>query len=184
MNNTNIVPSIADIVLARAAYIDAHSPIEPGSARHSELVAHFASDATGAGRWAETAETLRACVDPVRMGYLYGQIFGVQPTFHDVDGPAWATGHEDFINNPKDDIERLWTRTIRDDESFTATLEQFDYFRFDTSTVERDRSTLQVYIDRNDAIEFLSPAQAREAAQKLLAAADVWEALAAAEEAE
>jgi len=41
-----------------------------------------------------------------------------------------------------------------------------------------------VTIDRNDPIEFLTPAHAREAAQKLLAAADEWDALTADDEVE
>lgn len=179
MNNNTIVPADLDTSDARAAYIDAFKPIEPGSQRHSELVAHFASGAVGAGIWAETAETLRACVDPVRLGYLYGQIFGVKPPFPLVEAPTWATDHEDFMTTPTDDLFRLWSRTIQEDRFFTATLMRCDYFRFDTGTVVEEETTMEVSIGANNSIDFLTPAQAREAARRLLAAADEWEALTA-----
>lgn len=99
-----------------------------------------------------------------------------EPTFPDIEGPAWATRYLDSQATPLDEPERAWMGPLIEREHFTARLERFDYCALDTGSISVGQTTLQVVVGRNDAIDFIDPARVREAARQLLEAADLWEA--------
>ncbi len=103
MSAKTVVPADLSMDEARAAYIDAHRPIEPGSVRHLELIAYYENEADTDDGWAEMVESIKQSTDQKSMGWMYGNIFGVKPPFPKTEGPAWATSHEDDMPTPRDD---------------------------------------------------------------------------------
>lgn len=173
MNNT-IVPPTTDIAQARQAFMDAHAPMVPGSARHS----HFLAWLVERGKSPDYIEWVRECADEQRIGFEYGQQFGISPVFPNPQQPAWATEWEDSLMTPSPDeqLQRDWMGTIVDDEHVTVFLERTDWFDFETGAVEIGQTVMKFLHGQSDPVEFVDPDHAREAAAHMLDAVGRWEA--------
>jgi len=159
-----------------AEYLATFAPIEPGSAKHQQLIdAYLAKEETHAV-YVGMSAFVAALTAPGKIGEMYGHLFGVMPDFpEDVEAPAWSSSHDDPGANSDGQPTRLWLHKVIDDKFFNARICRDDFYDDSADKVHAGEVVMHVNIDRNDFIEFIDPAHVREAAQKLLVAADEYE---------
>lgn len=171
--NSIIVPLTAEITQARQSFIEAHAPMVPGSERHSRFLTWLVER----GKSPDYIAWVRECADAQRIGFEYGQQFGVPPVFPNPQQPAWATEWEDSLmtSSADEQLQRDWMGMIVDEEHVSVFLERTDWFDFETGAIEIGQTVMKFLHGQSDPVEFIDPTHAREAAAHLLDAVNRWE---------
>lgn len=180
-NNNSTVTDARSPRVVKAEYMAAFEPVEPGSTKHEELIDYYRTNEPTDPVLVGMTAAMEKETSPGRLGEMYGHVFAVAPEFPDTIGPAWANNHDRPGVNQENNPTLLWYRELVNEKFFTASIVRDDAFDVDADRVSVGQTTLTVNIDQNDMIEFLTAEHAREAGQKLLAVADAFDQLVAAE---